>query len=454
MYKRNCPTCGKELSYQYLGIFNKANKMNYSCSISCSKKKIKKEKISYSRLCPICNKEIIYNVKSSYEKAIKYNMACGRKCANIKGHLRISENKKLKKQENINLKKYNRNCPICDKELIYENEHSFIIANKRNSTCSKECGLKKRKKNNQIKKNEYKRNCSVCDKEIIYNGLKAYEKAIKGDITCGRKCGNIKRYGIKQNIDYKRNCPICSKEIKYNSKLSYDKARKSNTKCGSCSAKIKNSLIYNKKYKRNCPVCNKELVYNTQHQFNTANKNNKCCSLSCGVKLSRNNPSYRQKMSEKFKGENNPMYGKPSPQGSGNGWSGHYKEVQFRSLNELFYLKYLFDNNIKFENGEKKKHRIEYEFNGVKSYGSDFYLLDTNEYIEIKPKKMINTPQNKAKFKAAKEKLGEKFKVLTEDDLNKISVEEMYTLYLKGDLKFDKRYEEKFLIYYENEMSE
>ncbi len=39
-------------------------------------------------------------------------------------------------------------------------------------------------------------------------------------------------------------------------------------------------------------------------------------------------------------GEGNNMYGRPSPQGSGNGWSGWYKERYFRSLRELMFLIY------------------------------------------------------------------------------------------------------------------
>jgi hypothetical protein len=37
-------------------------------------------------------------------------------------------------------------------------------------------------------------------------------------------------------------------------------------------------------------------------------------------------------------GSKNKMYGKPSPQGSGNGWSGWYKGWYFRSLIELSYM--------------------------------------------------------------------------------------------------------------------
>lgn len=156
----------------------------------------------------------------------------------------------------------------------------------------------------------------------------------------------------------------------------------------------------------------------------------------------------KNKVSVKVSGENNGMYGKPSPKGSGNGWKGWYKGIYFASLNELYYLKYLLDNNIKFENGEKRKYKVQYEFMGKKlNYFLDFYLLETNEYIEIKPKKLINSPKNKAKFRAAASLYGDKFKVLTEDDLMQINLDDMYDLYLKKEIVFLKKYDEKFIQY-------
>jgi hypothetical protein len=157
----------------------------------------------------------------------------------------------------------------------------------------------------------------------------------------------------------------------------------------------------------------------------------------------------RKKLSHINSGENNNMYGKPSPQGSGNGWKGWYKGTYFASLRELFYIKYLYDNNVKFENGEQRKYRIQYEFNSKKlNYFLDFYLPETDEYIEIKPKKLNNSPKNKAKFEAAREKLGDKFKVLNEEDLQPIDLETMYNLYLEKEIIFMKKYEEKFIQYY------
>ncbi len=156
-----------------------------------------------------------------------------------------------------------------------------------------------------------------------------------------------------------------------------------------------------------------------------------------------------KKRSIAISGENNPMYSKPSPQGSGNGWSGFYKNIYFRSLLELYYLIYLIDNNIKFENGELRKHMIKYTMDHKQlNYFPDFYLIDTHEIVEIKPKALVNSYQNKLKFEAAKEKLGNKHIILTENEIEKINIERLWKLYQNQELRFDERYIERFEQYY------
>lgn len=282
---------------------------------------------------------------------------------------------------------------------------------------------------------------------------------------------------------FERNCPKCNKKITYEKESNFNKAIISKAYCYSCAAK-KGLENKEKEFKRECPVCKKSLFYSKEKNRNNAENLKKKC-FKCASKESQNRPEQKEKLSNASKGknnpmygrsfyeiwlenfgkeeaelrevkrlekistassgENNPMYGKPSPQGSGNGWSGKYKGKHFRSLNELYYLKHLLDNDIKFDNAEKKKYRVSYEFNGTnRSYGMDFYLVETDEYIEIKPKKLIKSRLNIAKFNAAIETYGNKFKILTEDDLRKISLDEMVNLYQNGELKFDKKYEEKF----------
>lgn len=153
----------------------------------------------------------------------------------------------------------------------------------------------------------------------------------------------------------------------------------------------------------------------------------------------------REKLRIKNSGELNPMYGKPSPSGSGNGWSGWFNNYYFRSLLELSYLKYLIDNNIKFETGEQKKYSISYLIDGIQhNYFCDYYLIDDDIFIEIKPKALLNTKINSIKFNNAKQKFEDRFVILTEDNIIKLTDNEILDMYNSQQLKWIDRYQKKF----------
>lgn len=279
--------------------------------------------------------------------------------------------------------------------------------------------------------------------------------------------------------NFVRICPRCNEEISYKHEGSFLKAESKKSFCRSCTNKTKNNsclVAWERDYGKEGSKLRMEQMI--EKMTTTRNNDPYARALESQRKSKAtkgsNNPMHGKslysvwlatlgeeeadkkrrelnaKRSKNATGENNPMFGKPSPLGSGNGWKGWYKDIYFASLNELYYLKYLLDNNISFENGEKKKYKIPYSFMNKKwNYFLDFYLSDTDEYVEIKPRKLVNSPRNLAKFKAAREKLGDKFKVLTEDNLIKIDLEDMYNLYLSKDLIFMEKYIEKFLNYYE-----
>ena len=109
-----------------------------------------------------------------------------------------------------------------------------------------------------------------------------------------------------------------------------------------------------------------------------------------------------------YSGKNNPQFGKsPSPK-AGRGIQGYYKKVWFRSSLELFYLMYFDENKIQFESAETQKYKVEYLVDGVaRTYSPDFYLLEEDKIIEVKPKSRITEKTIKLKMKALKEKFGE-----------------------------------------------
>lgn len=80
---------------------------------------------------------------------------------------------------------------------------------------------------------------------------------------------------------------------------------------------------------------------------------------------------------------------------------------------EYQYAKYLDENDIKWEKPTKS---FSYFWNGkMHSYLPDFYLIDTNEYIEIKG---IETPRDKAKWSQFPKKLI----ILKRKDLRKLGL--------------------------------
>ena len=157
----------------------------------------------------------------------------------------------------------------------------------------------------------------------------------------------------------------------------------------------------------------------------------------------------KQKISNKLCGSLNPMYGKPSPQGSGNGWSGWYKGTHyFRSLLELSYIIHLDNSNIKWTSAESNTFAVNYKDNNgiIKTYFPDYYLPDTDEIIEIKPKKLINTRINKSKFSAAKKQF-KNFKIVTEDDIKKLSKKDIIFLLENHIVEFLSKYKNKIKEY-------
>lgn len=103
----------------------------------------------------------------------------------------------MNEQNNDIETKWVRNCPNCNKILIYKTRRTWNKCSKENTLCI-ECGPKKRK-----------------DKNILIENA---TKIIKGDI-----------------IYYIRKCPKCNKEIEHKNKYSYIKGLTQNKDCNYCS---------------------------------------------------------------------------------------------------------------------------------------------------------------------------------------------------------------------------
>ena len=159
--------------------------------------------------------------------------------------------------------------------------------------------------------------------------------------------------------EYKRQCPKCGEELHYKYRQSYWKACKTNNWCGSCRKLEVNSRP---EYQNKLKIINdsfKEKFKGKNNPFFGKKHTNRSISLikaNTSVKYGDKNPCYKKSvyywwekkygkeaadtkllnfkkiLSNKMSGEKNPMYGKPSPPGAGNGWSGWYKGWYFRSI--------------------------------------------------------------------------------------------------------------------------
>jgi hypothetical protein len=136
---------------------------------------------------------------------------------------------------------------------------------------------------------------------------------------------------------------------------------------------------------------------------------------------------WKNKISLKTKGKNNPMYGKKSPSKSGYGIHGWYKEFYFRSLHELKFILTCERFKLKIVSAEKiRMNYVNYDGN-ERTYSPDF-IVDDKFLVEVKPKKLHNTPLNLLKFASAIEYCKKnylKFKILDfgiiyQDQLNKL----------------------------------
>lgn len=213
-----------------------------------------------------------------------------------------------------------------------------------------------------------------------------------------------------------RNCPSCGKQIEYKGKQAFDNACKNNSNCKTCTA-ILNSR---KMHREISEGTRKNPFFGKSHSPETKKLISEKIVLarlagkidSRGEKngmYGRHLPSEKKgktfielygeekaallkdQMSKNSSGKNNPMFGKPSPSGSGNGWSGYYNNYYFRSLLELSFIINMAER-FNFELKSAEVIRIKYSINGRdRNYIPDFIVND-KYLIEVKPKKLVNSP--------------------------------------------------------------
>lgn len=272
---------------------------------------------------------------------------------------------------------------------------------------------------------------------------------------------------------FTRNCPSCNCVLTYTTSSAKNLANRVNASCRACAAK-KRGQIYKEKFKGSGnPFYGKKHTEETKYKLKQADKSytkteefrNKISKISkekgCGgrqyyntwIKLfgiegaKEREQIRKEKLSKAMSGKNNPMFGKSSPEGSGNGWKGWYKGWFFRSLLELSYMINVIEkDNLKWMKAEADILTIPYTYNGKeRTYRADFLINDT-VLVEIKPQKLIDGSELvKTKAKAAidfcKAK-GLEYRLISCD---KLSTDKLLELYENNSIIFTDRYELKFL---------
>ena len=338
---------------------------------------------------------------------------------------------------------WKRNCPQCGKEFIYVDRCSWVQANKNNTLCS-ECRKCK----------TWKRLCSQCGKEI-YECKTSWAKGCKGNIPC---------YACRHSKIWKRQCPQCGKELFYK-KTDLAIAEKKNASCRSCAKKGvyvgKNNPFYGKHHsvstKRKLSKANTGFVQSAdtikkKSQASSGTSNPMFGKSVYGVWLNKYGKEeadrrlglLRKKLRANATGENNPMYGKPAPQGSGNGWSGWYKDaVFFRSLRELAFVVSLDKKGRVWQPAESMKIPYKDWEGHARTYRPDF-IVDGKQVVEVKPVRLHRSPLVQLKCEAARNFCNNHNLEFVLVDPPKLSDEDIEDMRNRGTIKFTKRYEEKF----------
>ncbi len=163
----------------------------------------------------------------------------------------------------------------------------------------------------------------------------------------------------------------------------------------------------------------------------------------------------KTKKSIMYSGTGNPMFGKPSPHGSGNGWSGWYNGWFFRSILELSYMIKVIDRySMKWVSGETDKYKITYtdETGVVRNYFADFIITD-KYVVEIKPTPLMKTLKVLEKVNAGIEYCSKNNMIYKITNIPPLSDIEFRELIDSNQIKLTERYNKKYEETYRNKNS-
>ncbi len=167
------------------------------------------------------------------------------------------------------------------------------------------------------------------------------------------------------------------------------------------------------------------------------------------MRATKSTPEFKAKMSARFSGAGNPMYGKPPAVGSGGlrsigGW---YNDVYFRSSSELCFL--MAHDGEGWKGAESKRFRIAYvDRHGAKRHYFPDYFVD-DILVEVRPlgwtKRDSEWRNAQEKLRAAADYCEKQGWLYVLAEMPMIPKKKVFLLRHKGLVRLNERWEEKYL---------
>lgn len=279
-------------------------------------------------------------------------------------------------------------CIFCGGKTNYRN---FTVGYLK--TCSKKCDILYKKKNNLLPKYWLGK---TQPQEMIIKRINNTDQKQKEE---NRKRTFLERYGV-----------LCYGETHAG------RINASNTFKGK---KLQRSQCHQQKI-----IESKRLNGTLQHSEETKRK--------ISIALSGENNSFRKYLNN----------GGKIPKNSG-GISGYYGDLYFRSSLELSFIHYYKEKGYTILSAENNNYKVIYFVDEKeKVYYPDFFVVELDLIIEIKPYNLLNYYNNKLKLHAA-QKLFNNFKILTEKDIPYLKKEKIDLLSEEGRIILDENAKKK-----------
>jgi len=300
-----------------------------------------------------------------------------------------------------------------------------------------------------FKENVFKISVCILKEKLNLSDWKYYDLIKKLDIKKEKKELILYRF-----------CPQCGKKLTYTTPGNRNESERRNKICRDCDNenrktyyKGKNNPFFGKKHKKESieQISKKQKGKHPTTEWKKGNIPHGKSFYDFWVKkygkieADKKMIEFKLKQSIQKRGSKNNMYGKPSPKGCGNGWSGWYNGWFFRSMIELSYMVNVIERfNLEWENGELKKYKIPYidENNVQKNYFPDFVIND-KYIVECKPKRLWNYSKNIRKKEGALVFCKENNLIYKMVDCDKLKINETIKLYLDDKIIFTNKYKKR-----------